>query len=123
MGQIYWQARGAIGYIGAPSAGKKPEDGFLALAWFGNAPVIKPPDGIPADQSHLTFQAWFREYQIQKKEPPEEFGGALTGLFASDWFVRCWVIQEMVLSRETVCLYGYGQEAKSWSLSALPWRC
>ena len=123
MGQIYRQARGAIGYIGAPPAGKKPEDGFLALAWFGNAPVIKPPDGIPADQSDLTFQAWYREYQIQKEEPPEEFGGALTGLFASDWFVRCWVIQEMVLSRETVCLYGYGQEAKSWSLSALPWRC
>lgn len=120
MGRIYRQARGVIGYIGAPPAGTGPEDGFLALARFGNAPVTKPPQGVPADQSDPRFQAWYRGYQIQKgSEPPEDFGVALTGLFLSNWFVRCWVIQEMALSRETVCLYGYGQEAKSWSLSTM----
>jgi hypothetical protein len=115
MGQIYRQARGAIGYIGAPPAGKRSED---ALAWVGNAPVIEPPDGVPADQSDHRFQARYREYQIQSK-PPEDFGGALTELFVSDWFGRCWVIQEMVFSRETVCLYGYGQKFESWSLSTM----
>ncbi|KAG7284320.1 hypothetical protein NEMBOFW57_010692 [Staphylotrichum longicolle] len=120
MGQIYRQAKGAVGYIGAPEPGRDPGDGFLALAWFGNAPVIKPPEGIPADQSDPRFQEWYRSYQIQQEnEPPQDFAEALTSLFANDWFLRCWVIQEMVLSRETVCLYGYGQDARSWSLKTM----
>jgi hypothetical protein len=120
MGRIYSQAIGAIGYIGAPAHGEDPHAGFHALAWFGNCPIIKPPEGIPADQSDPRFQEWFASYQAsQATEPPKDFGRNLAALFTNDWFIRSWVVQEMVLSRKTVCLYGYGQHVVSWDLDTM----
>lgn len=124
MGRIYSQAKGTIAYIGTPAPGGPDEDdpgaGFRALAWFGNATIIKPPEGIPADQSDARFQEWYRSYTIERDtKPPEDFSGALTSLFANDWFIRCWVIQKMVLSRETVCLYGFGDNVVSWALGSM----
>ena len=43
----------------------------------------------------------------------------LTDLWSSDWFMRCWVTQEMVLAEDVVCLYGYGAKKASWSLDTL----
>ena len=81
---------------------------------------MKPPNDLPTDQTDPRFQAWLQEAQQKSVgEPPATIVQDLTDLWSSDWFMRCWVTQEMVLPRDVVCLYGYGSKQASWSLDTL----
>jgi hypothetical protein len=120
MGRIYSQAVGAIGYIGRPPQGKNPFDGFRTLLWMGND-VGFVADDMPADAAHAWFGEWTRDPSLFEQEvgPLGVFAEAFKNLFTNDWFIRCWVVQEMVLARETACLYGHGPEFAAMKLSVL----
>jgi hypothetical protein len=120
MGKIYQLAKGAIGYVGSPSEGTDPNNAIHSMAWWANCPIIKPPDDLTTDQTDPRFQEWLE--QAKKAgvgDLPETLGRDLTDLWSNEWFVRCWVTQEMVLPRDVVCLYGYGVNSCSWNLDLL----
>jgi hypothetical protein len=120
MGSIYRQARGAVGYVGSPSEGIDPNNAIHSMAWWANCPILKPPPDLTTDQSDPSFKAWLA--QAQKAgvgEPPASLGRDMTDLWSSEWFVRCWVTQEMVLPEKVVCMYGYGSKACTWNLDML----
>jgi hypothetical protein len=120
MGTIYQQAKGAIGYVGSPREGTDPNNAIVSMSWWANCPIIKPPDDLTTDRTNPRFQSWFQEARKRGVgDPPATITEDLTDLWSSDWFVRCWVTQEMVLPREVVCLYGYGPRLASWSLETL----
>lgn len=121
MGQIYSQAAGTIGYIGRPPEGKNPFDGFRTLLWMGNDVGITIPDHVPVSAAYAWFGEPSRDPDRFEQEvgPIAEFAEAYKDLFASDWFIRCWVVQEMALSREIACLYGYGSDFAVMNLSVL----
>lgn len=121
MGQIYSQATGTIGYIGRPPKGKNPFDGFRTLLWMGNDVGLDMPDNVPVDAA----KAWCRQSSRDPDQFEEEvgpiaaFAEAYADLFASDWFIRCWVVQEMALSREITCLYGHGSDFAVMGLNVM----
>ena len=120
MGKIYQQAKGAIGYVGSPSVGTDPRNAIVSMAWWANCPTVQPPDDLPTDRTNPQFQAWLRD--AQKKgvgEPPATIAKDLEDLWSNDWFMRCWVIQEMVLPPDVLCLYGYGDSHASWGLDTM----
>ncbi|KAK0750227.1 heterokaryon incompatibility protein-domain-containing protein [Schizothecium vesticola] len=121
MGQIYSQAAGAIGYIGRPPQGKNPFDGFRTLLWMGTDVSFTIRDDVPVDAAHAWIGEWSRDPGRFEEEvgPIEEFAEAYNNLLLSDWFIRCWVVQEMVLSREIACLYGHGSDFAVMSLDIL----
>jgi hypothetical protein len=119
MERIYRQARGAIGYVGSPSEGVDPNNAIHSVAWSVNCPIEPPPD-LTTDQSDPRFKDWLA--QAEKAgvgEPPASLGQDMTDLWSNEWFVRCWVTQEMVLPEKVVCMYGYGLKACTWNLDTL----
>lgn len=121
MGQIYSHATGTIGYIGRPPKGKNPFDGFRTLLWMGNDMGFKTRDGVTMAAAYTWFGESNRDPDQFEQEvgPIAEFAEAYQNLFSSDWFLRCWVIQEMVLSQDVFCLYGHGSDFAIMNLDIL----
>lgn len=121
MGQIYSQAAGAIGYIGRPPQGDNPFDSFRTLLWMGNDVGFTIPNDVPVDATQAWFGEWTRDPSLFEQEvgPLEVFAEAFKNLLANDWFIRCWVVQEMALSRVSACLYGYGSDVAAMNLNFL----
>jgi hypothetical protein len=99
MGLIYSTAKGAVGYIGAPKTAH-PRAGFLAAMALANVVVTNNADGSDSRTPDIDMEA-YRE------------------LWSQPWFNRSWVIQEMVLSLKTICLYGKGDVHVTWMLDTL----
>lgn len=56
MGNIYRNAKGAIGYVGAPSEGTNPNHAIHSMAWWANCPIIRPPEGLTKTRTTLDFR-------------------------------------------------------------------
>lgn len=121
MGQIYSQATGTIGYIGRHPEGKNPFDGFRTLLWIGNDVGFKIRDGVTLGAAYAWFEESNRDpYQFEQEVGPvAEFAEAYQTLFSSDWFLRCWVTQEVALARDVFCLYGHGSDFAAIALETL----
>ncbi|KAK1830999.1 heterokaryon incompatibility protein-domain-containing protein [Podospora conica] len=111
MGEIYSQAVGTIGYIGRPPRGQSPAKAFRTLLWMGSDLGFMPPDKVHIGLVLAWFGVWGGDSNwVAEVGHIAEYADAYTDLFSNDWFRRLWVVQEMVLSRKTVCMYGYGSD-------------
>ncbi len=88
MGEIYKRAEKVIGYIGdCPKTGTVA--GLAAMASLsGLRECLHPLTGKPLS------------------EVPPNAAEALRELWNQEWYMRSWVVQEVVLAKSVVCLYG-----------------
>lgn len=101
MGDIYSKAKGVVGYIGECESGD-PLSGLVAMACMaGLKDVMNPITG--------------RLLQ----EVPDNAAVALRELWCQEWYMRSWVVQEMVLGRKVICLYGDQSDSICVGLSQL----
>lgn len=93
MSEIYKRAKGAIGYIGSPSANRDP--------------------------SH-PIRAMIRRAGVGKiEENSKVIDNDATEFLSSPFFRRAWITQEAVLSPQFMCVYGSDQDCVSLSLDYL----
>lgn len=97
MKDIFGLAEQVVVYFGAPQQ-SDPNDAFIAIARsFGAFPVS---DGKLASSPDSDYDA-FAEFWSQAV------------------FTRSWIIQEIVLAKKAMCLYGSEHKFASWDLDAL----
>jgi general stress protein 26 len=101
MGDIYSKAKGVVGYIGESESGD-PISGLVAMASMaGVRDVLNPITRRPL------------------QEVPDNAAVALRELWCQEWYMRSWVVQEMVLGSKVVCLYGDQSESVCVELESL----
>lgn len=93
MSEIYKRARGALGYVGAPAEGEDPGRAIEAMAELSNTYV--GDNSTTSGHKPRTGESAFSDGGVSYRR-----------FWSSPWFMRCWVTQEAVLSREMLCLYG-----------------
>ena len=97
MKRIYTQSKGTIAYIGSPKKTTSAEGVKAMFRMLGSAPI----SGGPGRQlTEMTFNIH-----------------AAHDIFSQPFFNRSWVIQEMVLSQEVICLYGAKGDWQTWGLA------
>jgi Heterokaryon incompatibility protein (HET) len=101
MAEIYRNARGSIGYIGSPTPGTSPHSAFQAFAQFAGAEIVKPV-GVISEQGE-----------------EQEQGDINDDLLDSQWFLRSWVTQEAVISKQMMCFFGDETSTATFSLELL----
>lgn len=82
MSDIYRRSRGTLGYLGIPSSGKDPAEIFDNLITIGSYPLDDEPESTTNVYNDIS------------------------DLASCPWFTRCWVMQEVVLAKNAICLYG-----------------
>lgn len=92
---------GSIGYIGSPTTGTSPHSAFQAFVRLAGS-EIRAPGSVTREQS---------EQQEQSDIDND--------LWGSEWFLRSWVTQEAVLSKQMMCLFGDETSSATFSLDLL----
>jgi hypothetical protein len=101
MAEIYRKARGSIGYIGSPAPGVNAQAAFEAFARFAGAKKVTS------------------DTALSEVDDEQEQSNICDGLWGSPWFLRSWVMQEAVLSKDMVCMFGDESNAITFSIDLL----
>ena len=103
--EIFAKSKGVIAYLSAPTVGD-PRDAILGLCTWLAAPQSR--DYIPPPLKKNTDGDW-RDWKWSATTP-----NVIRGFWASPWFVRAWVTQEVVLAPQLCFMFGFGPQHAIW---------
>ncbi len=103
LDKIYKSAKGSLGYVGAPSRGLDAKEAFVKFAGVAGVEVHRLFEGEGRGGESISTNATTVAKKKSDEKKSESFGQEL---WNSQWYLRSWVTQEVVLPDMMICLFG-----------------